>query len=173
MSTPLRETSCACINLRRASRAVCHLYDLVLSPAKLKSSQWMILQTIGESGEIAHCDLAREFAASIETLSRRLASARKAGLVRVRSGDRQRRIYSLTTKGRRALETATPHWENAQMRLRRTLGESDWNLLAGFSERLTQAAIQAEEIQVANHGVRRPRFRRAENREQCADVEPV
>ena len=89
-----RAIPCACANLRRASRAICHLYDLVLAPKRLKSSQFTMLQAIGESGEIAHCELASEFAASIETLSRRLAGARKAGLVQAHLDRRRRRVYS-------------------------------------------------------------------------------
>src|SRR6185312_11650639 len=144
MSKPLRTTSCACVSLRRASRSISHLYDLVLAPAGLKASQFMLLQAINESEEIAHCDLARDYAASVETLSRRLASARKSGLVRVQTGERQRRIYRLTPKGTRLLEAALPYWEMAQFRLHKTLGDADWQLLSGFAERLAMAAIRAE-----------------------------
>lgn len=150
MSKPLRTTSCACINLRRASRAICHLYDLVLAPVHLKASQFMLLQVINESEEIAHCDLARDYAASVETLSRRLASARKAGLVRMQTGERQKRIYRLTPKGARMLETALPYWEMAQFRLQKALGDADWQLLSGFAERVAVAAIRAESISTAN-----------------------
>jgi DNA-binding MarR family transcriptional regulator len=150
MSNQLRHTTCACVNVRRASRAICHLYDLVLGPTQLKITQFIILQTIEESGEIAHCELARDIAASVETLSRRLANARKAGLVKMEIRERGRRIYSLTPKGKRVLEEALPYWERAQLRLRRTLGEHDWQLLANFTERLTTGAIRAESMPCSN-----------------------
>lgn len=137
-------SSCACSNLRRASRAVGHLYDLVLAPTGLRSTQFIILQTIYEAGEIAHCDLARKFAASEETFSRRLGSARQAGWVRMKVGDRGRRVYCLTERGEKLLESATPYWERAQDRLRRELGEADWSILIDYSERVTRAAIRAE-----------------------------
>lgn len=156
MANDLRHSKCACVNIRRASRAICHLYDLVLGPAQLKATQFTILQTIDESGEIAHCDLATDIAASIETLSRRLANARKCGWVRMQIGKNGRRLYSLTPKGKRVLEEALPHWERAQLRLRRSLGEADWQLLASFTERLTSAAIRAETMPFSNGTAKHP-----------------
>jgi DNA-binding MarR family transcriptional regulator len=156
MASQFRPTVCACSNFRRATRAVSHLYDLVLAPMHLKASQFMILQAIGASGSIAHCDLAREFAASVETLSRRLASARRAGLVHMKVGDRYKRVYSLTLEGQQLLEEATPLWDRAQYRLRHALGEEDWQLLASFAERVTAAAIRAESMPLSNGKTRSP-----------------
>ncbi|MGC1870256.1 MAG: MarR family winged helix-turn-helix transcriptional regulator [Acidobacteriaceae bacterium] len=156
MANDLRHSNCACVNVRRASRAICHLYDLVLGPTQLKATQFNILRHIDESGEIAHCDLATDIAASMETLSRRLANARKCGWVRMQVGKNGRRLYSLTPKGKRVLDEALPYWERAQLRLRRTLGESDWQLLASFTERLTSAAIRAETMRFSNGGAKPP-----------------
>lgn len=135
---------CACASLRRANRAVSHLYDLVLAPVRLKATQYIILQSISHAGEIAHCDLARLFAASEENFSRRLASARAAGWVRMKMGKRYRRVYCLTEEGRRILDIAAPYWERAQERMRSELGEPEWSMLAEFAERVTQSAIRAE-----------------------------
>ena len=145
-----QSTSCACAGARRVGRAVTHLYDQVLVPTGLKATQFMILRAIAEAGEIAHCDLAAELSASVETLSRRLASARQSGLVRVHSGEHNRRLYSLTPRGRQVLEQATPYWEKAQVRLQLALGDTDWRLLLGFSQRLAEAAAEAEALPLAN-----------------------
>lgn len=150
MPAKLRTTVCACTNLRRANRAVCHLYDQVLSPTGLKSTQFMMLQVIAESGQIAHCDLAADFALSMETLSRRLASARENGLIQMQLGDRSKRLYSLTAKGSRVLRDAWPYWERAQLRLSHALGEQDWAELAQFAERIATAAARAESMPVRN-----------------------
>lgn len=141
---------CACASVRRASRAVCHLYDLVLSPTGLKVTQFVILDVIYRAGEIAHCDLARQLVASEETLSRRLASARAAGWLNMSVGSRSRRIYSMTVAGRKLLESAMPYWERAQERIRGELGETDWQILAAFAERVTQAALRAEVAPLRN-----------------------
>ena len=135
---------CGFANLRKASRAVAHLYDLVLTPTQLKATQFTILRSIARAGEIAHCDLARLSIGSEETFSRRLASARKFGWVSMRVGDRQRRLYSLTPKGMEVLRDATPYWERAQDRLRRELGDVNWNTFISFAGRVADAAMRAE-----------------------------
>lgn len=141
---------CACASLRRSSRAVCHLYDLVLAPTGLKLTQFIVLYVIGQAGEIAHCELAKHFAASEETFSRRLASARKSGWVSVKTGDRNRRVYCLTERGRALLKIATPYWERAQQRMRQELGDMAWKKLGAFADRITQAALQAETARSKN-----------------------
>lgn len=141
-SSPVSLCACAC--LRRASRAVNHLYDLVLAPTGLRITQFLILCAIAESEEIAHCELARRFFASEETFSRRLASARKAGWVQMKVDARRRRVYRLTEAGHALLHLALPNWERAQERLCRQLGESDWSVLVALAERVTLAAVAAE-----------------------------
>lgn len=144
MIPPGIEEVCASASLRRATRAVCHLYDLVLSPTQLKVTQFTILRTIGEAGEIAHCDLARQSIGSEETFSRRLASARRSGWVSMRVGDRQRRVYRLTEKGEHVLRAAMPYWQRAQDRMRRELGDTDWQTMLRLAARMAEAAIRAE-----------------------------
>lgn len=150
MSAPAPLSLCACASLRRASRAISHLYDLVLAPTGLRISQFLILLEIAKAGESAHCELARRFAASEETFSRRLASARKAGWVQMKIDARRRRVYSLTEAGRSLLLLAMPYWERAQERLLRQLGERDLNFLTDLIERVTCAAIAAEKAQSRN-----------------------
>jgi DNA-binding MarR family transcriptional regulator len=144
MMNPPATDDCGFAGLRRASRAVCHLYDLVLAPAQLKITQFTMLRAIAEAGEIAHCDLARQAVGSEETFSRRLASARRCGWVSMRIGDRQRRMYRLTDKGSQLLHEATPYWERAQDRMRRELGDTDWQTLITLAQRVADAAIRAE-----------------------------
>ena len=150
MTTVIPATVCACVNTRRASRAVCHLYDLVLSPTGLKATQFVILQRVAEAGEIAHSQLAKDLGASVETLSRRLASARKKGLVKMLEGKDHRRLYSLTPKGMAILERAVPYWAAAQFRLQRSMGEQDWQQIMAMMRRLTIAATRAESIRITN-----------------------
>lgn len=150
MDSAFSGSICACASLRRANRAVCHLYDMVLAPTGLKSTQFIILRAILEAGEIAHCDLARSFVASQETFSRRLGSARKSGWLEMRVDERSRRMYRLTDRGCQLVALATPYWERAQSRMARELGENDWCALSLFAERITRAAIRAEVAKTAN-----------------------
>ncbi len=144
MTSALFISPCACGSLRRASRAVNHLYDLVLAPQSIKTSQFLLLMAVAEAAPIAHCELARQFGASEETFSRRLATARRAGWVQMTIDSRRRRIYSATPEGFRLLEAATPSWERAQERLRQQLGDADWATLLDLTDRVAQAAARAE-----------------------------
>lgn len=150
MFSPSPISVCACASLRRASRAVSHLYDLVLAPTRLRISQFLILCAIAESEEVAHCDLARHFSAAEATFSRRLASARKAGWVEMNVDAQRRRIYRLTGSGHTLLRQAAPSWERAQARLRSQLGEEDWDALVALAERITLAAAAAEKAPFRN-----------------------
>jgi DNA-binding MarR family transcriptional regulator len=113
-------------------------------------TQFVILDAIYKAGEIAHCQLARQLVASEETLSRRLASARTAGWLKMSMGSRSRRLYSMSDAGRALLESAMPYWERAQERIRRELGETDWQNLGAFAERVTSAALRAEGAPMRN-----------------------
>lgn len=146
MISALPISPCACASLRRASRAVSRLYDLMLAPQSIKATQFLLLMAIAEAASIAHCDLARLFGASEETFSRRLATARRCGWVEMTIEARSRRIYSLTADGFRLLEAAMPGWERAQERLRLQLGEANWIALIELADRVTRAAARAEHV---------------------------
>jgi DNA-binding transcriptional ArsR family regulator len=89
------------IALRRADRALTHLYDLGLAPTGLKATQVAILQAIQQSDEIAQWRLAANFGISDASISRRLSTLRTAGLVAMRiSGSHPKeRLYQLTARG--------------------------------------------------------------------------
>jgi DNA-binding MarR family transcriptional regulator len=142
---------CACAALRRASRCVTQLYDLVLAPCGLKCTQFISLRAIDDAGEIAQYQFARQYAVAVETLSRRLGALRRKALVKVRTGTRHgEQIYSLTEEGKKLLNEARPYWERAQERLKTVLGEADWNLLFSITDRAADAALQAEKLRLRN-----------------------
>lgn len=140
-----------CAALRATNRAVTQFYDLVLAPTGLRATQFVALQAIDDSGEISQCQFARDHAVAVETLSRRFSGLRRKGYIQVRTGNRHaERIYSLTEKGREALQHANPHWERAQKRLRQVLGEEEWRAMLEMMDRVRSAALHAEELRVDN-----------------------
>jgi DNA-binding MarR family transcriptional regulator len=142
---------CVCAALRGAARSATQLYDLVLRPTGLKATQFIILQTIEEAGEMAQWRFARDHALAPETLSRRLAILRKKGLLSMRAGGNHgERVYSLTSEGKRALDRATPYWERAQERLRRTLGTAEIQSLLQLCRSAVTAAKKAELLRASN-----------------------
>ena len=140
-----------CAALRRASRSVTLLYDLVLAPTGLRATQFIVLHIVYDAGQIAQCDFARNHSVAIETLSRSLGGLRRKGYLQVQVGPRHgERVYSLTDAGEDAFLQALPHWQRAQDRLQSALAHEDWDALLAFCDRVSQAAKNAERLRKAN-----------------------
>ncbi len=141
-----------CAALRRATRAVTHLYDLVLAPAGLKCTQFVLLSAIYEAGEIAQWRLADEYGVGEDTLSRRFGVLRKMGLVTFRIGQERRgeKLYRLTDLGVAKFMDVLPTWERAQARLQTTMGAEEWNQLLKLAGDVAMQARRAETIRIVN-----------------------
>ena len=137
---------------RRASRAVTHLYDLVLSPSGLKATQFVLLRAIERHSRISQSRLAEQYGMSPETLSRRLAGLRRAGLIGLQAGSSAGggRLYRLTATGSRKLHDATPYWMRAQGRLRAILGGEQWQPILAVADEVAVAARKAENAKIMN-----------------------
>jgi DNA-binding MarR family transcriptional regulator len=145
---------CAFEALRSAGRAATQLYDLVLQPVGLKASEFTMLRIIAEAGEIPQWKLSRDHAIALETLSRRLAKLRKKGLLDCRKGsNHDERIYSLTPRGQESLKGALPYWQRAQARLRKTLGNAEFDMLLRICQSTVRAARDAEHLRAMNSTV--------------------
>jgi DNA-binding MarR family transcriptional regulator len=121
----LREmtTQCACLNARKVSRQLSQLYDSVLRPAGIRSTQLPLLATIGIRGPMLLTELADAVVLDRTTLTRSLAHLERNGWVKTRSGvDLRTREIHLTPAGRRVLQRAMPLWDEAQSRVRGALG---------------------------------------------------
>lgn len=121
-------SQCACVRVRRASRALTRLYDESLRPAGLQASQLTMLvavATCGEEGANIGA-LAEGLVMDRTTLTRNLKPLEKAGLIRVARdpSDARVRLVFLTRKGERAIEAAFPLWEQTQEHVREQLGAS-------------------------------------------------
>lgn len=120
-------TQCACVRVRRASRALTRLYDESLRPVGLQSSQLSMLVAVATCGDegVTIGALADGLVMDRTTLTRNLAPLEKAGLLRVaRAPDDARvRLIFLTRKGERAIAAAFPLWERTQKYVREQLGE--------------------------------------------------
>jgi DNA-binding MarR family transcriptional regulator len=145
------EDSCICAALRGAARAATQLYDLVLQPTGLKATQFIMLRTIEQAGEIPQWKYAREHAVAVETLSRRLAILRRKGLLDVVTGrNHNERIYRLTEQGRATLARAIPYWARAQQRLQQSLGSREVAVLVGLCGKTVAATLKAELLRTKN-----------------------
>ena len=123
-------TICTALNLRKASRVVTKLFDDVLRPIGLRSTQLPILVTLRLLGPTTMRQLSAELAMNPTTLTRNLRPLVKRGMVHVLAGDDKRtREISLAEPGHRLLEEAVPLWEEAQELTVESLGEARWRNL--------------------------------------------
>jgi len=124
-------TSCACFNMRKAARAVTNLYDMVLQPTKLRSTQATLLMAIDLAGTPTISGLAAHMLMDRTTIARDLKPLEEQGLVRIApGGDRRTRQMHMTEAGRAKLREVIPLWEEAQARIIATgLGHDRWSRL--------------------------------------------
>ncbi len=135
---------CACANLRRAARAVTQLYSREIRRSGVDVTQFSLLMALARAGEITQGRLGEHLVIDSTTLTRTLAPLRDRGWIASKPGaDRRERLWRLTPAGRRQLRRARPHWERAQKRLRKELGEAEWKSLQASVARTTQAAQHA------------------------------
>ena len=121
---------CVGFNLRQATRVVTQLYDGILRPSGLRSTQFSLLSVIGIREHVSITQLAEDAVMDRTTLTRNLDLLKREGLVRIQPRDDGRvRDVTLTPAARHKLAVATPLWEKAQTHITKQLG-------AGRVERL-------------------------------------
>ena len=122
------ESPCTCAILRRTARRVTRLYDEALRPSGLRLTQYSVLANIeraniGDAGAPTVTELAELLEMERTTLTRNLKPLAKAGLLRIAPGPDQRsRAVEITPAGEAAVARARPLWQEAERRLRRTIG---------------------------------------------------
>ena len=130
--------TCACLNLRKASRAVTQVFDGSLKPSGVRSTQLPVLVTLALAGSTTITHLAEELVMDRTSLARLLRPLESAGLIEIAPGeDRRTRQLSLTIRGREAVADAIPLWERAQAHVVDRLGQRRWRELR---ENLSAAA---------------------------------
>lgn len=129
-----REAAAGCLgfNVRRASRAVAHLYDVALEPCGLKGTQFSLLNAVYLMGSPTMNRLAEVLGMDRTTLTRNLGPLERDGLVETGAGDdRRMREIRLSGQGRDRLREALPRWQQAHRRLLAALGEEGAQRLLG------------------------------------------
>ena len=115
--------TCACLQLRKATRLVTQLYDEALRPLGLRSIQLPILVTLAARGALSVTDLADSLVLDRTTLIRNLQPLRRRGLIEVgRDEGRRTRRVALTAAGHEATAVAVPLGAEAQTRVMDGLG---------------------------------------------------
>lgn len=116
---------CNCTSLRKATRRISQLYDVVLSPTGLRSTQRSILIYIARAEDPNVGELAASLALDRSALAHNLKPLERDGLVRVVADQNDKRIRRviLTDAGRKKLAESMILWEQAQQRFETVFGE--------------------------------------------------
>ena len=132
---------CACFQVRRVARAITRLFDEVLEPSGLRSTQFVMLVAIRALGEPTLPALAKMLGVDRSTLTRNLTALERSGLLN-RVPERSGRMSSarLTKKGLEALAGAVPLWEKAQARFVGNLTSHRWDRLIPVLHEMEAAA---------------------------------
>lgn len=135
--------TCACSNLRRASRAVTQVFDAHFDAIGLKATQFTLLTVLLYESEdrptVSH--LAELLVLEQSSLSRNLAVLERQGLVRLVAGaDKRERIVALTRSGRSAVARGYPVWKRAQSAIAAALAPSELQTQLRALRRLTKTA---------------------------------
>jgi DNA-binding MarR family transcriptional regulator len=122
--------TCGSFNLRRASRVVTQLYDDILQPTGLRSTQIAVLVALAAEPELSLARLARELVLSPSTLSRTVRPLERDGLLKAYSAGQRGKSLRLTKRGEKRLRAAVPYWQKAQEKFTELVGVAVWEELS-------------------------------------------
>jgi DNA-binding MarR family transcriptional regulator len=135
-----------CATFRRASRVLSQRYEEALRPTGLRATQFTLLQTLSLAGEVTQGKLGQILAMDSTTLTRTLSTMSRRGWISKRRGeDRREWRMRLSKAGDTQFKNALPHWEKAQRRLRRQLGDELSDNLMKLTQKVTNALIDKGE----------------------------
>ncbi len=117
---------CNCTSLRKASRRVSQLYDAILAPCGLRTTQRAILNHISRAGAPSVGELAADLVMDRGALAHNLKPLERDGFVRhdVDPRDRRNRVISLTEEGRARLRESEMLWARAQKKFDKAYGSA-------------------------------------------------
>lgn len=118
--------NCTVFNLRKASRALTQHYEEIMKPSGVLPTQFTLLVVTRAMEPIAISKMADVLVMDRTTLTRNLKPLEREGWVSVKQSrqDKRAREVSLTKKGVKHLEQALPLWQEAQRRVRESLGDN-------------------------------------------------
>jgi len=142
------QSSCVCVNLRRAARAVSQIYDEALAESGIKITQFSLLRAVERNEPVAISALAEELELDRTTMARNLGPLERDHFVKLTAGSDQRVTeVRLTPKGRAALAKALPLWENAQAGIASLLASGRVEQLREIATEATAVAAQLRDGQ--------------------------
>jgi DNA-binding MarR family transcriptional regulator len=125
-----------CSTVRKTARALTDLYDRILAPSGLLSTQYSVLRKV-EARALSITELAEALDLDRTTLGRNLRVMEREHLVKLSTGaDQRQRVVSLTPRGKAAFKAAVPLWRRAQDAVNRELSSGERERLYSILSRL-------------------------------------
>lgn len=121
------ENRCNVTALRKATRRVSQLYDAMLAPTGLRSTQRAILVNVARQGSPTMSELAATLVLDRSALNHNLKPLERDGLIRVvvDPEDRRSRRIELSKRGEAQLRESLEAWEQAQQRFEAVFGAKE------------------------------------------------
>lgn len=134
------DSLCYCTTLRKASRRLTGLYDDVMAPAGLKSTQIAVLSHIRRLGSASVNALADSLVMDASGLTHTLKPLERDGFIRIQidAKDRRGKLISLTPTGEKKLKETDLLWTRAQLTFEKLVGESAPELRESLKSLLTK-----------------------------------
>jgi DNA-binding MarR family transcriptional regulator len=131
---------CNCFYLRKAARHLTQIYDTILAPSGIRSTQYMILAVLNERGGLSVNELAEVMVMNRTTMGKNLRPLVRDGLIAVNVSDldRRSRTVSLTKKGSKMLGDAYPLWKIAHSSFQKKHGRQFSENLRGMLDLVTR-----------------------------------
>jgi DNA-binding MarR family transcriptional regulator len=127
MKSPRRVRTCSATALRKASRRVTQLYDSILAPSGLRSTQYAILTELERNSQEPPTlqELADALVMDRSALGHTLQPLERDGLITSQPSvqDRRRRLLVLTPLGLATVREIRPLWLKAQKHFDQIYGE--------------------------------------------------
>lgn len=107
---------CNCFAVRAAARHVTQMYDQVLAPTGLRTTQFSVLARLKRRGPLTINTLADAMVMDRTTLGRNILPLERDGLIRIEAtaSDRRAKELHLTKAGEKRLQAAAKAWAQAQ-----------------------------------------------------------
>lgn len=108
-------TSCLCLRVQRAGRAIGRRFDAALRPFGLNNWQFSLLMSLNRPEPPSVNDLAEQLVTDRTTLTKNLQVLERRGLLGIQPDARDGRVKRilLTRTGRDLLTEALDHWRTA------------------------------------------------------------
>ena len=144
---------CSNAALRKATRNIGQLYDAVLAPSGLRTTQHSLLVTVRTLGTPTMGQLAEAMVMDLSGLGHTLKPLARDGYLRLVPDEADRRVrrVALTDLGAAKLEQTIPLWQDAQARFEAAFGRERTDALRDIL-----AALAAPGFRAAFSGSDRP-----------------